>query len=161
MRHEARGKGVEGGLQARADSGSRSRRSSGTTRACKTGDERNKVWVFLQDLDRMSSLSQIVYRHHCVSFETWNVGLEVTLNDRVELVVVCIYVAWREVLDHHAQKQHGELFVIDRLCLAVREHELEQFVPLFVWYQDHCERADHISDVLLHDRSRLCNKALQ
>ena len=37
MRHEARGKGVEGGLQARADSGSRSTRSSGTTRACKTG----------------------------------------------------------------------------------------------------------------------------
>ena len=37
MRHEARGKGVEGGLQARADSGSRSSRSSGTTRACKTG----------------------------------------------------------------------------------------------------------------------------
>lgn len=123
--------------------------------------ERNKVWVFLQDLDRMSGLSQIVYRHHCVSFETWNVGLEETLNDWVELVVVCIYVTRREVLDHHAQKQHGELFVIDRLCLAVREHELEQFVPLFVWYQDHCERANHIGDVLLHDRSRLCDIALQ
>ena len=79
------------------------------------------------------------------------IGLEVRLDDWVQLIVVCGDVAGREVLDHDAEEHHRELFLCQFFRLSVLEHKLEKFRPLLLRDQKFAQLADHISDVLLDD----------
>ena len=63
-------------------------------------DERNKLWVLLENFDTVASLSQVVNGFDSEALECGMVGLKVLLDDRVELFVVCADVGGAEVLDH-------------------------------------------------------------
>ena len=95
-------------------------------------DEWNQVWVFLENFYGVSSLCQVVNGDNGKTLKTGVFRLQVLLDNWVQLIVVCCDVRGREVLDHHTEKHHGELFFCQVFSLSVGENELEKFGPLFL-----------------------------
>ena len=92
-------------------------------------DKRDQIWVLLQHFDSMPGLSEVVDGDDGEALERLVVGLQVRLDDWVQLIVVCGDIAGREVLDHDAEEHHRELFLCQFLRLSVLEHKLEKFRP--------------------------------
>ena len=63
----------------------------------------NEVWILLEHFDSMAGLSQIVDSDDGEALQTGMVRLQVLLDDRVELVVVCGDITSREILDHDTE----------------------------------------------------------
>ena len=109
----------------------------------------DQVWILLQHLRAMISLSQVVHGHNSESLERSMIRLEVLLYDRIELLVVCANISDGEVLDHDGEEQHGELLLHKFLRLRELEHQLEELGPLLLGNQNLAKLADYLSNVLL------------
>ena len=121
----------------------------------------DQVWILLQHLRAMISLSQVVHGHNSKSLKRGMIRLQVLLDDRVELLVVCANIGDGEVLDHNGEEQHGELLLHEFLRLRELEHQLEELGPLLLGDQNLAKLADYLRDVLLDERNWLADKLLQ
>ena len=71
----------------------------------------NQIWVLLENFHSVSSLSQVVNSDNSETFERRVLGLQISLDDWVQLIVVCSDVAGREIFDHDTEEHHGELLL--------------------------------------------------